>query len=55
MWHGVKHKSAFKEGEDHPFSIQITIDGVKYGSIQQACNILKLSRHMVVKLANNTN
>lgn len=55
MWYGVKHKSAFKEGENHPFSIQITIDGVKYGSIQQACNILKLSRHMVVKLANNSN
>jgi group I intron endonuclease len=55
MWHGVKHKSAFKEGEDHPFSIQITIDGVKYGSIQQACKILNLSRRAVLKLADNTN
>ena len=55
MWHGVKHKSAFKEGEDHPFSIQITIDGIKYGSIHQACKILNLSRRAVLKLSDNTN
>lgn len=55
MWYGVKHKGSFKEGEDHPLSIQITIDGVKYGSILQACKILNLSRRKVIKLSHNPN
>ena len=55
MWHGVKHKSSFKEGEEHPIAIQITIDGVKYGSILQACKILNLSRRKVIKLSDNPN
>jgi len=55
MWYGVKHKSSFKEGEEHPLAIQITIDGVKYGSILQACKILNLSRRKVIKLADNPN
>lgn len=49
----TKTKTSFKEGEGHPHSIQITIDGVKYGSIQQACKILKLHRRKVIKLSDN--
>lgn len=53
LWYGRKFGSQFKEGEEHPNSIQITINGVKYGSIQQACKALNLHRRKVIKLSDN--
>jgi group I intron endonuclease len=53
LWYGRKFGSQFKEGEEHPNSIQITINGVKYGSIQQACKSLNLHRRKVIKLSDN--
>jgi group I intron endonuclease len=52
-WYKTKTKTSFKEGEQHPHSIQIIINGIKYGSIQQACKILNLHRRKVIKLSDN--
>tara|TARA_R110000868_G_scaffold81435_1_gene230483 strand:- start:5948 stop:6544 length:597 start_codon:yes stop_codon:yes gene_type:complete len=52
-WHGNKTKTTYKKGEEHPHSIQITINGIKYGSIQQACELLNLHRRKIIKLSDN--
>lgn len=53
IWYGRKTSTSFKEGEEHPNSIQITINNVKYGSIQQACKMLNLHRRKIIKLSDN--
>jgi group I intron endonuclease len=49
----TKTKTSFREGDEHPNSIQITINGVKYGSILQACKMLNLHRRKIIKLSDN--
>lgn len=36
--------SAFKSGKDHPRSKQITINGIEYGSYNEACKLLQITR-----------
>lgn len=48
-WYGKKWGTQFKSGKEHPLAIPIIIDGVEYGSINQAVKQLGISRHKLLK------
>jgi hypothetical protein len=46
-------KTSFKSGKDHPFSHQVKINGITYGSISEAARELKTSNYHIKKAASN--
>jgi hypothetical protein len=48
-----KTKSSYKTGIDHPFSTIVVVDGIEYGSVLEASQKLKISRHLVRKRASS--